>query len=165
MSADSAGGGAFNDNKIFLQPIYDKDKVLLLYNGADLHVLEKIPPQDTVTARVHVLVTTRTTGDHPVLARPHGITSLGQLEPDAAVEALQAWHGHADKRLDEVEMKFARQAVSQRFIEGLPIAITHVATFMKMVEVSCQQYFQLFKDQQAELKTLALDMNKLLHYF
>ena len=164
MAIQPAGSGVFDDNEIFLQYIRGKDRVLMLYDGADLDVLEKVLPE--VTAHdVHVLVTTRTSGDHPVLARANRITSLGRLGPDAGVQALQAWRGCPGKELDEIELMLARSMVSESPVEGLPIAIAHMATLMKMARVNCQQYYQLFKDQQAELKALALDMNKLLSYF
>ena len=81
-----SGGGCVLDDKIFLQYVYAKERVLLMYDGADdLDLLNHILPRDT--ARVHVLVTTRMSGDHPILARASKITSLGRLGPDAGVEA------------------------------------------------------------------------------
>ena len=131
LGLQSAGGGVFDDNEIFLRHICAKDKVLLLYDSADLNMLKTVLPGDT--ARVHVLVTTRKRGDHPVLARANGITSLGRLGPDAGMEALEAWR---EKALDEVDRMYAKQIVIERPIEGLPIAIAHVATVMKMAGLS-----------------------------
>ena len=164
LSLESAGGGVFDDNKIFLQYVYSKDKVLLLYDGADdLDLLESTLPRDS--AHVHVLVTTRMSEDHAILKRADRITPLGRLGPDAGVEALQAWRGHVGEDLDAQEMNFAKLLVSDSPIQGLPLAIAHVATLMRTTGVSCQQYYQLFKAQQAELEALALDLDKLLHYF
>ena len=155
----------FDDNKIFMQYVYSKDKILLLYDGADdLDLLRNILPQDT--ARVHVLVTTRMSGDHPILARANRITSLGRLGVDAGVEALQAWRGHdCEEELDGQELMFARRLVSESPIEGLPLAIAHVATCIRMGRMRYQQYYELFKKEQGVLQALALDMDKLLHYF
>ena len=154
----------FDDNQIFLQQIYAKDKVLLLYDGADdLNLLKKILPRDT--ALVHMLVTTRVSGDHPILSRADKITSLGRLGADAGVEALQAWRGLAGRRLKGKERMYARRVVSESPIEGLPLAIAHVATLMRKAGFNCEQYYRLFKDRQAQLQALALDMDKLLHYF
>ena len=164
LSLEPGGGGVFDDNKIFLQYIYAKDRVLLMYDGADdLNLLENILPRDT--AHVHVLVTTRMSGDHPILARANRITSLGRLGVDAGVEALQAWRGHAFEELDGQELMFARCLVSERPIEGLPLAITHVATCIRMGRMKYQQYYELFKKEQGVLQALALNMDKLLHYF
>ena len=154
----------FDDNKIFLQYVYSRDKVLLLYDGADdLDLLKNILPRDT--AQVHVLVTTRMSGDHPILARAHRIISLGRLGPDAGVAALQAWRGRVDEKLDGEELMFAKRVVSESPIEGLPLAITHVATCIRMGRMSYQQYYQVFKKEQRVLQALALDMDKLLQYF
>ena len=164
LSLEPGGGGVFDDNKIFMQYVYSKDKVLLMYDGADdLDLLENILPRDT--AHVHVLVTTRMSGDHPILEMASRITSLGRLAPDAGVEALQAWRGRTGEELNGVEMNYAKCVVSESPIEGLPLAIAHAATLMKKTGVNCRQYYQLFKAQQAQLEALALDMNKLLHYF
>ena len=164
LSLESAGGGVFDDNKIFLQYVYSKDKVLLLYDGADdVDLLENILPPDT--AHVHMLVTTRMSGDHPILARANKITSLGRLDPDAGVEVVQAWRGHAGEELDGEELILAKHVVSESPIEGLPIAIVHVATLMRKAGVNFHQYYQLFRAQQAQLETLALNMDELLHYF
>jgi tetratricopeptide (TPR) repeat protein len=164
LSVESHGGGVFDDNKIFLQHVYSKDSVLLLYDAADdLNLLKDILPRDT--ARVHILVTTRMSGDHPVLARARKTTSLGPLGLSAGVEALQAWRGHAGEELDEEELEFARRMVSENPIEGLPLAITHAATCMKMGRMSYKQYYELLKEEQRVLEALALDMDKLLHYF
>ena len=160
----AGGGGVFEDNKIFLQYVYSKGNVLLLYDGADdLDLLENILPRHT--AHVHILVTTRTRGDHPILERADGVTFLGPLTPDAGVEALQAWRGHTGEELDGEELTFAKRVVSESPIEGLPLAIAHIGTCIKKGRISCQQYYCLFKEKQNVLQALALDMNKLLHYF
>ena len=157
-------GGVFDDNQIFLQYVYSKDKVLLLYDGADdLELLKNILPCDT--AHVHVLVTTRMSGNHPILARANKITSLGPLGTDAGVEALQSWRGHAGEELDGEELIFAKRLVSESPIEGLPLAITHVATCISMGRMSYQQYYHVFKKEQRVLQALSLDMDKLLQYF
>ena len=164
LSLEPAKGGVFEDNKIFLQYVYSKGNVLLLYDGADdLDLLENILPRDT--AHIHILVTTRTRGDHPILERVDGVTRLGRLTPDAGVEALQAWRGHIGEELDGEELMFAKRVVSESPIEGLPLAIAHIGTCIKKGRISCQQYYCLFKKEQSVLQALALDMNKLLHYF
>ncbi|XP_062504700.1 uncharacterized protein LOC134181438 isoform X2 [Corticium candelabrum] len=164
LSMESRGGGVFEDNDIFLQYLYHKSRVLLLYDGADkLNVLDKILPR--VTAHVHVLVTTRVSGDHPLLLTAENVTTLSCLEAAAAVEALQVWRGHADEELLGEEAIYAKRLVIEDPIDGLPLAIAHAGTFMRKRNVGCQQYYQLIRTQQAHLEALALDMNKLLHYF
>ena len=154
----------FDDNQLFLQYVYSKNRVLLLYDGADdLRLLKSVLPQ--TKALVHVLVTTRMSGDHPILARANKITSLGRLELDAGVEALQAWRGHAGEVLDGEELVFAKCLVSENPIEGLPLAITHVATCIRVGQMSYRQYYELFKKEQSVLQALALDVDKLLQYF
>ena len=154
----------FDDNQLFLQYVYSKDRVLLLYDGADdLGLLKSVLPQ--TKAHVHVLVTTRMSADHPILARANKITSLGRLGLDAGVEALQAWRGHAGEVLDGEELVFAKCLVSENPIEGLPLAITHVATCIRVGKMNYQQYYELFKKEQSVLQALALEMEKLLQYF
>ena len=164
-SMQSMGGGVFDDNDIFLQYVYGKSRILLLYDGADnLHVLEKIVPR--LTAHVHVLVTTRFSDfHHPIMKCASKVTSLSRLKCEAAVEALQVWSGLADEELTGEEKIYAQRLVSERPIDGLPLAIAHAGTFIRKRKVSCQQYYQLIRTQQASLEALALDMNKLLHYF
>ena len=154
----------FDDNQLFLQYVYSKDRVLLLYDGADdLGLLKSVLPQ--TKAHVHVLVTTRMSADHPILARANKITSLGRLGPASGVEALQAWRGHAGEELDGQELVFAKCLVSESPIEGLPLAITHVATCIRIGQMTYLQYYELFKKEQIILEALALDMDKLLQYF
>ena len=154
----------FDDNQLFLQYVYSKDRVLLLYDGADdLGLLKSALPQ--TKAHVHVLVTTRMSAYHPILARANKITSLGRLGVDAGVEALQAWRGHAGEVLDGQELVFAKCLVSESPIEGLPLAITHVATCIRVGQTTYQQYYELFKKELRLLQALTLDMDKLLQYF
>ena len=164
MSLPSDGGSVLYDNEVFLQQIYSRGNALLLYDGADdLNMLEKVLPRDN--AHVHVLVTTRISGDDLIFVRAHKVVSLERLGTNAGVEALQAWRGHIGKKLKGRERVFAKRVVSESPIEGLPLAIAHVATLMKRAGVNCEQYYRLFKDRQAQLQALALDMDKLLHYF
>jgi hypothetical protein len=161
LSLESGNSGVFNDNEIFLKHTCDKGKVLLMYDGADdLNLTENILPGETT--RVHVIVTTQ---DHPVLARATKVTSLGPLGVNAGVEALQAWRGHIGEKIDGNELIFARHLVHESPIEGLPLAITHVATSIRLGRMKYQQYYELLKKEQAVLQALALDMDKLLHYF
>ena len=160
----SSGGGVFDDNYIFLQYAYKKSRVLLLYDGADkLNLLEKILPCNT--AHVHVLVTTRMSADHPLLTSADKVSCLGRIESAAAVEALQVWRGHADEILLGREAIYAKLVVTEDPIDCLPLGIAHAGTFMRKRKVGCQQYYQLIRTRQARLEALALDMNKLLHYF
>ena len=138
--------------------------MLLLYDGADnLDFLQNYLPKST--ARVHVIVTTRTSGNHVLLARANKITSLGRLKVDSAVKALQAWRGRANEELVGEEALFAARLVSEGPVEGLPLAIAHAGTFMEKTCVSCLEYYRLLKTKQEKLEALVLDMTKLLHYF
>lgn len=164
LSVEPTAGSVFEDNKAFLERVYTKEKVLLLYDGADdLDTLESILPRET--AHVHVLITTRTGDNHSILQRADRITPLRRLEPDAGVEALQAWRGQDVEDLDQQEMNFARLLVSDSPIQGLPLAVGHAAALMRMTGINCQAYYELLKTRQAQLEALALDMDKLLHYF
>ena len=152
------------DNQTFLEHIYCKGKVLLLYDGADnLDFLQSYLPRRT--ACVHVLVTTRASGNHALLTRADKVTSLGRLTTDSAVKALQAWRQLANEELAGEEAVFAARLVSEGPVEGLPLAIAHAGTYMKKTGVSSLQYYQLLKTRQKKLEALVLDMEKLLHYF
>ena len=160
----SKGGSLKEDNQAFLQHVYHKGKVLLLYDGADnLDFLQNYLP--STSAPVHVLVTTRTSGNHVVLAKASKVTSLGRLGTDSAVKALQAWRGHANEELAGEEAMFAKRLVTEGPVQGLPLAIAHAGTFMEKTGVSCLQYYQLLRTRQEKLEALVLDLEKLLHYF
>ena len=160
----SEAGSLKEDNQAFLQHVYRKGKVLLLYDGADnLDFLQNYLP--STSARVHVLLTTRTSGNHVVLEKANKIISLGRLRSESAVKALQAWRGLANKELAGEEAVFAARLVSEDPVEGLPLAIAHAGTYMKKTGVSCLQYHHLLKTRQEKLKAVILDMEKLLHYF
>ena len=160
----SEAGSLKEDNQAFLQHVYREGKVLLLYDGADnLDFLQNYLP--STSAPVHVLVTTRTSGNHVVLAKASKVTSLGRLRTDSAIKALQAWRGLANKELAGEEAVFAARLVSEGPVEGLPLAIAHAGTYMKKTGVSCLQYHHLLKTRQEKLKAVILDMEKLLHYF
>ena len=152
------------DNQTFLQHVYGKRKVLLLYDGADnLDFLQSYLPR--TTAPLHVLLTTRTSGNHPLLSRADKVTSLGRLKTESAVKAVQAWRGKADEELDGEEAKYAARLVSEGPVEGLPLPIAHAGTYMEKTEVSYFQYYHLLKTRQEKLVALILDIEKLLHYF
>ena len=152
------------DCQTFLRYVHDKGKVLLLYDGADdLDFLQRYLPSST--AHVHVLVTTRTGGNHAFLTRANKVTSLCRLRTDSAVKALQAWRGRTDEELEGEEAMSAARLVSEGPVEGLPLAIAHAGTFMEKSGVSCLQYYHLLKTRQEKLEALVLDIEKLLHYF
>ena len=164
LSLQCSEGSLKEDNQAFLQHVYRKGKVLLLYDGADnLDFLQNYLP--STSARVHVLLTTRTSGNHVVLEKANKIISLGRLRSESAVKALQAWRGLANKELAGDEAVFAARLVSEDPVEGLPLAIAHAGTYMKKTGVSCLQYHHLLKTRQEKLKAVILDMEKLLHYF
>ena len=152
------------DNQTFLQVVYGKRKVLLLYDGADnLDLLQNYLPR--ITAPLHALVTTRTSGNHALLSRADKVTSLGRLKTESAVKAVQAWRGKAGEELDGEEAKYATRLVKEGPVEGLPLPIAHAGTYMEKTEVSYSQYYHLLKTRQEKLDALVLDMKKLLHYF
>ena len=164
LSLPSGEGSLLEDNQTFLQVVYGKRKVLLLYDGADnLDFLQNYLPR--TTASVHALLTTRTSGNHALLSRADKVTSLGRLKTDSAVKAVQAWRGKADEELDGEEAKYAARLVSEGPVEGLPLPIAHAGTYMEKTEVNYFQYYRLLKTRQEKLDALVLDIEKLLHYF
>ena len=50
-------------------------------------------------------------------------------------------------------------------IDKLPIALAHAGTYMRKAHVSYEEYYKLLKRNEVELEGLALDLDKLLHYF
>jgi hypothetical protein len=164
LSVNSGNVGVFEENTIFLQQIYSRDRVLLLYDGVnDLGLLERILPRETVL--VHVLVMTRVKGDHTILGKADQVIALGRLEMNTGVKALQAWRGCADQTLSRNELMFANRLVSEHPIEGLPLAINHVATLMKKTGFNYEQYYQVFKAEQERLQGVTVNLDKLLEYF
>ena len=68
--------------------------------------------------------------------------------------AAQAWCGHAGGELRGEELTFAKRVVSEIPVQGLPLAITHVATCIRMGQMSYQQYYKLLKKEQEYCKLL-----------
>jgi tetratricopeptide (TPR) repeat protein len=151
------------DNQTLLQHVYEKRKVLLIYDGADnLDFLSSYLPSNAVP--VHVLVTTRC-GSHSLLNRANQVIFLRCLKTHSAVKALLAWRERPDEELVGAEAQSASRLVSEAPLEGLPLPIAHAGTYMEKAELDCCQYYDLLKSRQETLAALALDMEKFLHYF
>ena len=150
------------DNALFLSLLRQRPKVLLLYDGADdLDLVQQILPPDTMP--VHVLVTTRCGGDHPLFDRANGVIRLGYLSPEKAVSALFAWARRRNPSDDELE--YAMKMVANSFIQGLPLAVAHIGTFLRQAKMACSAYYEMLMSRQEELQAAALDLDKLLQYF
>lgn len=152
-----------HDISVFLTYIHSKSRVFLLFDGADnLDILQEFLPHSS--ARTHVLVTTRCSSDHEILKLANNVVQLEMLRPDDAVSALFAWlQGKMEYNSEEV--KYAWVLVQSALIRGLPIAIAHAGTFMRMTGTSCRKYFELLSEKESELEARALDFGSLLHYF
>lgn len=163
LSIQTAKGGLDEDNSLFLSHIYGRDKVLLLYDSADdLDLVARVLPRDT--AQVHILVTTRCSTNHELLKRANCVVSLGYLSPANAMVALFRW---ADRHVPGGgdELQFAEKIVNSSLIQGLPLAIAHIGTFVRQIEMSFCDYYGLLKSREEELTAAALDIDKLLRYF
>ncbi|XP_062504096.1 uncharacterized protein LOC134180929 [Corticium candelabrum] len=136
--------------------------MLLVYDGADdLSFLPKILPLST--ARVHVLITTRC-DDCCVLQKSiNRVISLGCLEAEDAVSAVAMWSGRQPSNSQETAA--ATKLSVEPPIEKLPIALAHAGTYMRKAHLSYEEYYKLLKRNEVELEGLALDLDKLLHYF
>ena len=150
------------NNAVLLNHISKLSKMLLVYDGADdLSFLSKILPRST--ARVHVLITTRC-DDCSVLQKSiHDVISLGCLEAEDAVAAVAMWSGRQPSNSQETAA--ATKLSVEPPIEKLPIALAHAGTYMRKAHLSYEEYYKLLKRNEVELKALALDLDKLLHYF
>ena len=153
-----------DNNAVLLNHIFKLSKMLLVYDGADdLSFLPKILPRST--ARVHVLITTRC-GDRSVLQKSlnHAhVISLGCLEVEDAVAAVAMWSGHQPSNSQETAA--ATKLSVEPPIEKLAIALAHAGTYMRKAHLSYEEYYKLLKRDEVELEALALDLDKLLHYF
>lgn len=146
FSLSSTEGSLTEDNQTLLQYVYDKRKMLLVYNGADnLDFLVSYLPRSTTS--IHVLVTTRS-GSHPLLDRVTRVIPLSRLKTDCAVKALQAWRGHPDEELHGEEFQSAAWLVSESPLEGLPLPIAHAGTYMEQSKLGCSRYYMLLKSKQ-----------------
>ena len=151
-----------DNNAVLLNHISKLPKMLLVYDGADdLSFLPKILPRST--ARVHVLITTRC-DDCSVLQKSiNHVISLGCLEAEDAVAAVAMWSGRQPSNSQETAA--ATKLSVEPPIEKLAIALAHAGTYMRKAHLSYEEYYKLLKRNEVELEGLALDLDKLLHYF
>ena len=151
-----------DNNAVLLNHTSKLSKMLLVYDGADdLSFLPKILPRST--ARVHVLITTRC-DDCSVLQKSiNHVISLGCLEAEDAVAAVAMWSGRQPSNSQETAA--ATKLSVEPPIEKLPIALAHAGTYMRKAHLSYEEYYKLLKTNEVELEALALDLDKLLHYF
>ncbi|XP_062504101.1 uncharacterized protein LOC134180934 [Corticium candelabrum] len=151
-----------DNNAVLLNHISKLPKMLLVYDGADdLSFLPKIFPRST--ARVHVLITTRC-DDCSVLQKSiNHVISLGCLEAEDAVAAVVMWSGRQPSNSQETAA--ATKLSVEPPIEKLAIALAHAGTYMRKAHLSYEEYYKLLKRNEVELEALALDLDKLLHYF
>ena len=149
-------------NAVLLNHISKLPKMLLVYDGADdLSFLPKILPRPS--ARVHVLITTRC-DDCSVLQKSiNHVISLGCLEAEDAVAAVAMWSGRQPSNSQETVA--ATKLSVEPPIEKLAIALAHAGTYMRKAHLSYEEYYKLLKRNEVELEGLALDLDKLLHYF
>ena len=137
--------------------------MLLVYDGADdLSFLPKVLPR--LTARVHVVVTTRCE-HHSVLQKVTHVISLARLEKEDAVSALTTWSGRQSSTLNDDERVAATKLSIEPPIESLPIALAHAGTYVRKADVGYEEYYKKLKTEEDNLKALALDLENLLHYF
>ena len=134
--------------------------MLLVYDGAnDLSFLHKVLPRST--ARVHVLITSRR-DDYSALQQVSHVISLGCLEDEDAVSALTKWSGRQPSNTQKTAI--TKLAIEPP-IEKLPIALAHAGTYVRKACLSYDEYYKLLKSEKVKLEALALDLEKLLHYF
>ena len=150
-------------NSTFLSHIYQKSKVLLLYDNVnDYDLLSLVLPRQS--SHVHVLVTTRSSADHEVLQIADSLITLDSLSCNDALTALFGWADRA-RPVDEDELEYAKRLVTNPLIHGLPLAIAHIGTFLRQTNMSCCNYYQHLKSREDEMKAAALNIDKLLEYF
>ena len=149
------------NNAVLLNHVYKHHKMLLVYDGAnDLSFLHKVLPRST--ARVHVLITSRC-DDCSALHQVSHVFSLGCLEDEDAVSALSKWSGRQPSSSQETAA-ITKLSIEPP-IEKLPIALAHAGTYVRKARLSYDEYYKLLKTEKVRLEALALDLNKLLHYF
>ena len=149
------------NNAVLLDHVNKHHKMLLIYDGADdLSFLPKVLPRST--ARVHVLITTRC-GDCSTLQQVSHVISLGCLDDEEAVSALSKWSGCQPSNSQETAA-ITKLSIEPP-IEKLPIALAHAGTYVRKARLSYDEYYKLLKSEKVKLEALALDLDKLLHYF
>ncbi|XP_062512019.1 uncharacterized protein LOC134187868 isoform X2 [Corticium candelabrum] len=150
-------------NKIFLHHIYRKSKILLLYdNVEDVDLLLRVLPHEF--SNVHILVTTRCCTDNKLSQKADHVITLEYLLGDNALTALFGW-AERSHPADEDEVDYARRLVTSPLIQGLPLAIAHIGTFIRQTNISCRNYYHLLKREEEEMIATALNIDKLLQYF
>ena len=150
-------------NKIFLHQIYRKSKVLLLYdNVEDVDLLLRVLPHGF--SNVHILVTTRCCADNELSQKADHVITLEYLLGDNALMALFGW-AERSHPVDKDELDYARRLVASPLIQGLPLAIAHIGTFIRQTNISCRNYYHLLKRQEEEMNATTLNIDKLLQYF
>ena len=150
-------------NKIFLHHIGHKSKVLLLYdNVEDVDLLLRVLPHEF--SNVHILVTTRCCTDNKLSQKADHVITVEYLLGDNALTALFGWANRSHP-VDEDELHYARRLVTCPLIQGLPLAIAHIGTFIRQANMSCRNYYHLLKREEEEMIATALNIDKLLQYF
>ena len=149
------------NNAVLLDHVHKHHKMLLVYDGADdLSFLPKVLPRSS--SRVHVLITTRC-DDCSSLQQVSHVISLGCLEDEDAVSALSKWSGR--QPFNSQEKAAINKLAIRPPIEKLPIALAHAGTYVRKARLSYDDYYKLLQTEEVKLEALALDLNKLLHYF
>ena len=150
-------------NNIFLYHIRHKAKVLLIYDNVEnFDLLLRVLPSES--SNLHILVTTRCCADHALLQRADFVITLDYLSCGSALSALLGWANRA-RPVDEDELAYARKLVTSPLINGLPLAIAHIGTFIRQRNMSVRNYYYLLKKEEEEMKATALNIDKLLQYF
>lgn len=150
----------------FLDAVYKRNNVLILYDGADdLSLLEAVLPHPR--RAVHVLVTSRCSNDYirDSLTRPHFVVQLGRLGVQDARNALYAWSGNQFSLDDPKETRSAEKLVREPPIECLAIAVAHAGATIRKCKLPFSIYYSLLHEKDRVLEAAALDLEKLLKYF
>ena len=149
------------NNEVLLDYVNKHHKMLLIYDGADdLSFLPEVLPRSS--SLVHVLITTRC-DDCSALQQVSAVVPLGCLEDEDAVSALSKWSGRQPSPYQKTAA-ITKLSIEPP-IEKLPIALAHAGTYVRKARLSYDEYYKLLKSEKVKLEALALDLNKLLHYF
>ena len=85
------------------------------------------------------------------------------MEAEDAVAAVAMLSGRQPSNSQETAA--ATKLSVEPPIEKLPIALLHTGTYMRKACVSYEEYYKLLKTNEVKFEALALDLDKLLHYF
>ncbi|XP_065843130.1 uncharacterized protein [Oscarella lobularis] len=164
---DISGGATLQQLfSMFYERVKQSNRLLILLDNADeLDTIADFLPPSSVAC--HVLITTRATGQNEVFQRKNSTALvLETLDESAAVSALIGLSGKSKEDLSRTELDAVRKIAIEAPVEGLPIAISHAASYVQRHDrVTFTVYWEKLVEEKRQLEAASLNLRTFLRYF